>query len=92
MSFENKIIFLSAVTLFISLLDVNIMMVSYPILASTSILIIFIPTQRRGRAFGIGATFGAIGLSIGATVGGVLTGYIGEYIISYFYINIKEEN
>jgi len=162
---ENKIIFLSAITIFISLIDVNIVMVSYPVLAqvfnvnisgvvlisisflmtlaiglpisgrindiigvkktliigylilivagilcamsdslnqlaffraiqgfgaallsiaSTSLLIIFIPAQRRGRAFGICSTFGAVGLSIGAPIGGMLTGYIGWQSIFIF--------
>lgn len=170
MSFENKIIFLSAITLFISLVDVNIVMVSYPVLAqvfnvnisgvvlvgisflmtlaiglpiagrindligvkktliigylilivtgilcaisdslnqlafframqgfgaallsiaATSILIIYIPPQRRGRAFGIGATSGAVGLSIGAPIGGILTGYIGWQSIFIFTIPLS---
>lgn len=33
MSFENKILILSSLTIFITLLDVNIVMVSYPVLA-----------------------------------------------------------
>jgi MFS family permease len=155
-NFESKIIFLSSVTLFLSLLDVNIVNVSYPVLArvfnvnvstiavvsvsflfaltvgillagkindvigvkrvvisgyvilivsgilcafstsvgelalfrafqgfgaaflsiaSTSVLVIFIPPERRGRAFGFLATSGALGLTLGSSAGGILSGY-----------------
>lgn len=154
--FEVKIIFLSCFTIFLSLLDVNIVNISYPVLshifgvtisgiavvgmsflftlslilplsgqisdligakksvlfgyfilissavlcalsssveqlafframqgvgaaflsiASTSILIIYIPVQRRGSAFGYLATSGALGLMLGAPIGGMLSGY-----------------
>lgn len=167
MSFENKIIFLTSVSVFISVVDVNIVMVSYPVLAqvfgvnlsgivivsisflmalaiglpisgsindligvkktffigyailiitsifcaisdslnqlallrglqgfgaallsiaSTSVIIIFIQPQRRGRAFGVLAISGALGLTLGAPIGGILTGYIGWQSIFLFIV------
>lgn len=158
MSFENKILVLSSLTIFISLLDVNIVMISYPVIAkvfnvnlsgvaivsisflmtlaismpisgrvndligvkntiligyvivivsgfmcgvsetlnqlaffraiqgvgaallsiaSTSMIILYIPAHTRGKAFGVLATSGAVGLTLGAPIGGVLTGYFG---------------
>ncbi len=44
-------------------------------ISSTSLLIVFIPPQRRGRAFGYMATSGALGLTLGSSIGGLLSGY-----------------
>lgn len=158
MSFENKIISLSSLTIFLSLLDVNIVLISYPAMAgyfrvnisqlvqismffllsltvcmpimgrlndligvkkimlagyavfiisgllcgisnslfsltvfrgvqgvgasmlsitSTSCIVLLIPANKRGRAFGILATAGSLGLILGAPLGGILTHWFG---------------